>query len=203
LLHGLKYIQDAKAICTEHAQRYTRKLVTRYKKEAEATRDHTWQDLAAKSKWLHWEEVIEVVKAQREAYETATSPQERARESQRYAQLLLYTTIPPGRAEEYRTLELNMGGNQTQMPHRHQRNILHVSQDGHKAVLEIGKYKNSRYHGRQRLDISDVDYLVPHLLRYIKEDRPLLLQKRKDHLYLFMVSTVTVGQKIELWLFIL
>ena len=57
-------------------------------------------------KRLHWEEMIEVVKVQRDAYLSKVAQMERAQESYDYALLLLYAAILPARAKEYHTLQL-------------------------------------------------------------------------------------------------
>ena len=64
----------------------------------------SWEDLSSRSKWLHWEEVIETVRLQKEAYESAPPGIHQARESLQYTVLLFYSCLPPGRAHEYRTL---------------------------------------------------------------------------------------------------
>jgi hypothetical protein len=68
----------------------------------------TWQHLSQASKWLHWKEVLAVVKQQREVYEAAATSLCRAREGLRYAVLLLYTCLPPGRSLEYRMLQFRL-----------------------------------------------------------------------------------------------
>ena len=65
---------------------------------------NSWEELSQKKRWLHWEEVIETVKMQKEAYELAPPGICQARESIKYMVLLFYSCLPPGRAQEYRTL---------------------------------------------------------------------------------------------------
>ncbi len=191
ITHGLKYLHaTGHAAIAEEPISYVRQLISLYQREAEANRDKSWQDLSSRRKWLHWEEIIQVVKEQRYCYESQISPPERAIESQDYAILLLYTTIPPARAQEYRTLKLNLcSGDERRarsLPDRD--NVLHINRDGSIASLEIRSYKNSAYLGRQSVDISTVDYLVPHLLDFIAKDRPILLGTREDQHNLFLVK---------------
>ena len=51
-----------------------------------------WEELSKKKHWLHWEEVIETVKKQKEAYELAPPSIRQARENIQYMILLL---LPP------------------------------------------------------------------------------------------------------------
>ena len=189
LLHGVKYIDAVKCICTEQAQTYVRRVIRQFQQKAENGREKTWQDLSARKKWLHWEEVIAVLNAQRDAYLSEITPKLRAQESQDYAQLLLYTAIPPGRAQEYRTLQLRRLDT-CEKPHSRSsspENILHISDDGTTGYMEIGDYKSAAHNGRQILDISNIDYLLSHLVDYVNKDRPELLQGKNDHHFLFMV----------------
>ena len=177
---------------TDQTQWQLRGYINKHQRDAECHRAKSWQELSAKNKWLHWEEVIEVVRCQREEYESETRPDLRAVLSQDYAQLLLYTSLPPGRAEEYRTLRLKVyTGSETVCPattSTERTNVLHMSENGSQALMEIGKHKTVSSAGRQLIDLRSTDYLVAHLLDYVHKDRPLLLQGREDHGYLFMVS---------------
>ena len=187
----MKYVEaQEQSASTQEAKTFLRSVVNISEREAENSRDKTWQDLSGKKKWLHWEEVIKVVKQQRDDYESETEAKLRAKESQNYAILLIYTMIPPGRGEEYRTLKVHMCDSATEESHRGKSltNVLHISQDGSTAKLQIGKYKTNSYMGQQTIDISGIDPLVPHLLDYIQVDRQVLLQGKKDHHFLFMVS---------------
>lgn len=164
-------------------------MIQQFQQKAENARPKTWQDLSASNKWLHWEEIIEVLKTQRDVYLSEIAPKARAQESQDYAQLLLYTAIPPARAQEYRTLQLRML-HTCDKPHSRSStpvNILHISEDGSTGYLEIANYKNAAYSGRQIIDISNIDYLLSHLVDYVNKDRTLLLLGKKDHHFLFMV----------------
>ena len=190
LLHGIKYIEAVKCIRTEHAQKCVRQVIQQFQRKAENAREKSWQDLSARKKWLHWEEIIVVLKAQRDTYLAEIAPKPRAQESQDYAQLLLYTAIPPGRAQEYRTLQLRRFDT-CEKPHNRSSppiNILHISEDGSTGYMEIADYKDAAHSGRQIIDISNVDYMLSHLVDYVNKDRPVLLQGKKDHHFLFMVS---------------
>lgn len=185
----MKYIKAEKSISTEHVQTYIQQVISQAQREADNVRAKTWQDLSAKKKWLHWEEVIEVVKTQRDAYLSTIAPKERAQESHDYALLLLYTAIPPARAQEYRTLQLSRFDTRDAPRNKSKlMNILHISENGSAGIMEIAKYKNSAYCGRQTIDISNVDHLLSHLVDYVEKDRPVLLQGKQDHHFLFMVS---------------
>ncbi len=77
-----------------------------YQKASE-TKDRSWQRLEAEGKWLAWKDVLEVLKRQKEIYESSGGCiATRAQESQKYTVLLLYTSIPPARSKEYRELRV-------------------------------------------------------------------------------------------------
>ena len=98
-----------------------------------------------------------------------------------YAVLLLYTAIPPARAQEYRTLQLSRFDTRDAPRNKSSNpmNILHISEDGSAGIMEIAKYKNSAYCGRQTIDISNVDHLLSHLVDYVEKDRPVLFQRKE------------------------
>ena len=152
LLHGVKYIKAEKSISTEHVQTYMWQVIFQAQWEADV-RAKTWQDLSAKKKWLHWEEVIEVVKTQRDAYLSTIAPKERAQESHDYALLLLYTAIFPARAQEYHTLQLSRFDTRDALRNKstNPMNILHISEDGSAGIMEIAKYKNSAYTAKKNV----------------------------------------------------
>ena len=161
---------------------YLRQLTNSYQKKARKERP-TWQQLSAANKWLHWEEVLEVVKVQHETMESQVKPALRAPESQKYTVLLLYCAVPPGRAQEYRTLKVQLGTTPHQ-PTTGMENIMHY---GPQTILELGSFKNRENFGHQVIDISHIEFLVSHLGDYIKKDRPILLKSNTDHGFLFMV----------------
>ncbi len=191
MLHGLKYLQAERRGSTDKAQSYVRELVKRYQLQAAGDRAKSWQELSARKKWLHLEEILQVVKTQREAYESQIDPALRARESQDYAVLLLYTAIPPGRAKEYRTLQLQVhkAGELMHVVHQGKRdNALHISEDGASALLHLQDFKNVCSTGRQTVDLSTTDYLLSHLHDFVCRDRTFLLRGNSSHNYLFVVS---------------
>ena len=127
--------------------------------------------------------VLEVVKVQHETMESQVKPALRAPESQKYTVLLLYCAVPPGRAQEYRTLKVQLGTTPHQ-PTTGMENIMHY---GPQTILELGSFKNRENFGHQVIDISHIEFLVSHLGDYIKKDRPILLKSNTDHGFLFMV----------------
>ena len=107
--------------------------------------------------------------SRRDAYLSTIAPKEQAKESHDYALLLLYTAIPPAKAQEYRTLQLSRSDTYN-APHNKSSNpmiSIHISEDGSAGIMEIAKYKNPAYCGRQTIDISSIDYLLSHLVDYI------------------------------------
>ena len=161
---------------------YVRELTNDYQKKASKERP-TWQQLSAANKWLHWEEVLEVVKVQNQAMESEVKPTLRAPQSQKYTILLMYCAVPPGRAQEYRTLKLQVGTSPQQSPSGTE-NILHF---GVQVVLELGSFKNRKHMGLQAIDITQIEFLVSHLDEYIRRDRPVLVNSKTDHGFMFMV----------------
>lgn len=110
----------------------------------------------------------------------------RAVESQKYAVLLQYTALPPGRAKEYQTLKLQRhAGPYISDGKEHHTNILHYGP--RVAILEVGKYKNSKFLGMRHIDLSSIDYLTAHFEDFLEKDRPLLLRGGSDHGHLFVV----------------
>ena len=61
--------------------------------------------LASRGKWLAWDQVLAAVKAQKEAYECADGNRTRAKEGMKYGVMLLYTSLPPARSQEYWTMQ--------------------------------------------------------------------------------------------------
>ena len=63
-------------------------------KERKTNAAQSWQEMSDKKKWLHREEILEVVKKQRLAFESAEPGLPVAQESVRYLALLFYTCLP-------------------------------------------------------------------------------------------------------------
>ena len=100
-LRAMRYLKsDSDTIKT--VQQWCRTYQKAYERK-----DRSWQRLEAEGKWLAWDAVLEVLKQQRELYESS-GPCEltRAQESQKYTVLLLYCSIPPARSKEYRELRV-------------------------------------------------------------------------------------------------
>ena len=100
--------------------------------------ERTWEKLSQQKKWLHWEEVIEVVKSQRDEYESASTGLTQAKESVRYALLLFYSCLPPGRAQEYRTLKFERCRQDdlrptAPTPENKKSNVLFITDEGDRA----------------------------------------------------------------------
>ena len=82
-----------------------RKWARAYESEREVEHcEDTWETPTTRKRWLHWEEVLEAVREQREACEDTSMGLTQAREGVQLAVLLMYCCLPPGRAQEYRTL---------------------------------------------------------------------------------------------------
>ena len=158
----------------------------------------TWETLSQKKRWLHWEEVIEVVKEQRDVYEGAPTALSQAKEGVRLAVLLLYCCLPPGRSQEYRTLKfLHCRAEDLRptvpTPPDRSSNLLYLSAEGDQAGLFLGTYKTKKTNGPQTMMLDDAEYFVRHIDKYIKKHRPRLLalqssSKLPQHDYLFVVS---------------
>lgn len=182
ITRGLKFL-SAMGKETDVAQEYLRSVTTQFQKEA-AANTKTWQELSWQNKWLHWEEILKVVKDQRSEYESQVRPLSRAVESQKYLVLMFYTMVPPGRAKEYRTLTIEQHSGPFQ-PTCKGSNVLHYGPQV--AMLQVGEYKNSKTLGTQHIDVSTIDILRVHLDDYLERDRPLLLRGNTEHGYLFVV----------------
>ena len=147
-----------------------------YSTKCESQRGYqSWEDLSSCSKWLHWEEVIEIVKIQKEAYESTPPGIHQERESLQYT--LLFLPSPPGRPQEYRTLSFKMRIT-APTPHDPLSNVLFITNDVCRAALHIGRYKTSN------------SKVISHLYILTKH-RPLLLQLTAawegEHNYIFVV----------------
>lgn len=180
---GLKFLAS-RGKDTDDGQAYLRSLTARYQREAAASAK-TWQELSWANKWLHWQEILKVVKDQEETYESQIRQLDRAVESQKYAALLLYTVVPPGRAKEYRTLKFQYHPGPLTLT-ENAGNVLHFGPQV--AMLQITEYKNSKHLGAQNIDLSAIDFFVKHLEGFLERDRPHLLRGNTDHGYLFVVS---------------
>ena len=156
--------------------------------------EKNWESLAQKNQWLHWGEFVEVVKSQREEYESASTALTRAQEGVRYTVLLFYSCLPPGRSQEYRTLQFRHccadDLRQTvPTPSERQSNLLYISHDGDQAGLYLGAFKTKKSMGAQKISLDKFDYFLRHLDRYIKKHRPrlLALHTAPEHDFLFVV----------------
>ena len=182
---GLKFLAVQEGLETADAQQYIRSLTSRFQKEA-STSPKSWQQLSWENKWLDWEEILKVVKDQQELYESQVRPLDRAVESQKYATLLLYTTVPPGRAKEYRTLRIQRHSGPFKSNGKDRSNLLHYGPQV--AMLQVGEYKNAKHLGTRHIDLVPVEVLTSHLHDFLERDRPLLLKGNPDRGYLFVVS---------------
>lgn len=188
LTRGLKYLASKGEDAAEGLE-YLKGLTTRYQRQAETGKSasNSWQRLSQNKKWLHWEEVLEVLKLQRAVYEVQHTPVAKASESQKYLALLLYCVVPPARAEEYRTLKIRHGTRPgTKIT---KENVLHF---GTTMVLELAEFKTSKSVGVQTIDISEYEFLTSHLDAFITRERASLLKGDTDHGFLFMVRKITL-----------
>ena len=143
-------------------------------------------------KWLVWGEVIDVLRLQKELYESAESLFSRAWESQKYAVLLLYCTIPPARGREYRELKICVTDGDLQLwePLVRDSNWLLIASDHSRGLLYVGSHKTSKFTGVQRIELSrdgSTHLLLDHLVAFICRERPVLLQGNA-HDWVFVVS---------------
>ena len=160
--------------------------------------ERTWETLSKRKKWLHWEEVMEAVKSQRDAYEAASRGLPRAKESVRYALMLFYSCLPPGRAQEYRTLKFRRCRRDEMRPtaptpENRKSNVLFITDEGDRASLYLGQFKTSKTRGAQKISLDELDYFLRHIHRYLTKHRPRLLALQSasnppQHDYLFVVS---------------
>jgi integrase len=161
---------------------------------AEAS-DNTWEALSEKKRWLHWEEVMEVLRQQKAAYEQAATALGRAKEAVRLAVLLIYCCLPPGRALEYRLLTYercdqdHLKVTVPTPPDKHS-NVLFLSQHGERGGLYLGAHKTRKNMGAQKISMNELDYVLRHFDVYIEEHRPRLLALQSadppTHNYLFV-----------------
>ena len=168
-----------------------------FTKQMETTTPRTWEELSKRNQWLHWEEVLVVLRKQREEFETADRPLATAREALKYAVLLFYCCLPPGRAQEYRTLRYKLCSDEelhptVSTPSDPSTNILFLGVSGTRAVLYLGAFKTARTMGPQKIDLSEVSTVVRHMTQYIHRHRPRLMKiagvDETEHDYLFVVS---------------
>ena len=136
--------------------------------------------------------MIDVLRLQKELYESAESLFSRAWESQKYAVLLLYCTIPPARGREYRELKICVTDGDLQLwePLVRDSNWLLIASDHSRGLLYVGSHKTSKFTGVQRIELSrdgSTHLLLDHLVAFICRERPVLLQGNA-HDWVFVVS---------------
>jgi len=151
--------------------------------KAYENKDRSWQRLSAQKKWLAWADVLQVVKQQKESYESSGGCElTRARESQKYTVLLLYTCIPPARSKEYRELKVTHTLSNLilwQPQDDPVSNWLVVQSDHSKAILYLGSHKTSRRTGPNKVELRSSDstgILFEQLLGFVFHDRDILLR---------------------------
>ena len=142
-----------------------------------------------------------MVTEQRERFEGAKGALAQAKESMRYAVLLFYTCLPPGRALEYRTLRYTTCTREdlrvdVPTPPAVADNMLFITADGTEGGIYLGTFKTKKSAGVQRLPLSGQHFLQ-HIRRYIDRHRGRLLglnttesdaSEPLEHDYLFVVS---------------
>ena len=170
-----------------------------YQKAAERQyRGECKEALASRGKWLAWDQVLAAVKAQKEAYECADGNRTRAKEGMKYGVMLLYTSLPPARSQEYWTMQWQLrseGDLYSVEPEVPASNWLFVSQDHQHGMLYIGMHKTSRHTGVQRIELSSTGStgaLLEQLVIYCERERPLLIGDY-NHKHLFVVSSEGSG----------
>ena len=176
-LRAMRYLKsDSDTIKT--VQQWCRTYQKAYERK-----DRSWQRLEAEGKWLAWDAVLEVLKQQRELYESS-GPCEltRAQESQKYTVLLLYCSIPPARSKEYRELRVTFSRQNlaTWDPVSNAAsNWLVVQNDHSRALLYLGAHKTSRKTGPNRIQLNSTDstkVVLGQLVDFVCRDRDVLLR---------------------------
>ena len=148
--------------------------------------------LSASGKWLPWEQVLECVKSQKDCYVTADGSRPRAMEGQIYTILLMYTSIPPARSQEYWSMQWALHSEADLYaiePEERESNWLFLSDDNQRGMLYIGRHKTSKYTGVQRIELSSAgctSALLEQLIIFVQKERPLLVGDY-THNYLFVV----------------
>ncbi|KAL5459782.1 hypothetical protein EMCRGX_G033155 [Ephydatia muelleri] len=142
-------------------------------------------------KWLIWKEILDVLKLQRELYESAGSTFAKAWESQKFTVLLMYCAIPPARGREYRELRFTFTEEDLQLwePDSTQSNWLLLSGNHSRGLLYVGAHKTYRHIGVQRIELSadgSTNVLLEQLVAFVCRDRPALLQGRTPQDFLFL-----------------
>ena len=99
---------------------------------------------------------MDVLKLQRELYESAGSTFAKAWESQKFTVLLMYCAIPPARGREYRELRFTFTEEDLQLwePDSTQSNWLLMSGNHSRGLLYVGAHKTYRHIGVQRIELS-------------------------------------------------
>ena len=194
-LRAVAYNGSAPAGVAETYRKWSAHLS--HKRDVDRKARQSWEELSSQSKWLHWKEVVEVVKEQRDEYERACSALARAREGLRYAVLLLYTCLPPGRSLEYRTLTFQRCECRELIPcvptpADPTLNVLYTADDRRQGGLYLGAFKTVGSAGAQKISLGDAHgYFLAHIDRYIDRLRPRLLrlqpEEERKHAYLFVV----------------
>ena len=136
---------------------------------------------------------MDVLKLQRELYESAGSTFAKAWESQKFTVLLMYCAIPPARGREYRELRFTFTEEDLQFwePDSTQSNWLLLSGNHSRGLLYVGAHKTYRHIGVQRIELSadgSTNVLLEQLVAFVCRDRPALLQGRTPQDFLFLVS---------------
>ena len=177
-LRAMRYLKSSDSDTIKTVQQWCRTYQKAYERK-----DRSWQRLEAEGKWLAWDAVLEVLKQQRELYESS-GPCEltRAQESQKYTVLLLYCSIPPARSKEYRELRVTFSRQNlaTWDPVANAAsNWLVVQNDHSRALLYLGAHKTSRKTGPNRIQLNSTDstkVVLGQLVDFVCRDRDVLLR---------------------------
>eukprot|EP00731_Ephydatia_muelleri_P033649 Em0034g31a len=174
-LHALNFLRS-EGDCSVTIRHW----LTTYQKAANRQRD-----------WLIWKEILDVLKLQRELYESAGSTFAKAWESQKFTVLLMYCAIPPARGREYRELRFTFTEEDLQLwePDSTQSNWLLLSGNHSRGLLYVGAHKTYRHIGVQRIELSadgSTNVLLEQLVAFVCRDRPALLQGRTPQDFLFL-----------------
>ena len=167
-------------------------------KERKTNAAQSWQEMSDKKKWLHWEEILEVVKKQRLAFESAQPGLPVAQESVRYLALLFYTCLPVARSKEYRLLTYQTCLDENlkksvPTPTNKDTNVLFISETASSMGLYFGAYKTKSSLGPQKILLqTEHALLMDHIIEYLYKQRSVLRDQpggsQGEESFLFLVS---------------
>ena len=140
----------------------------------------TWEELSRKSKWLHWQEIIDVLRMQRESYEVppdVVSPKYKSAYGIRY----FYSTHLCHQGMLLNSLIFEWCEHShlfptLPTPSDTEKNVLYIATDDYVARLYLGSFKTLKTAGTQKIILSKShQYFIRQIQKYLKNIRPRLL----------------------------